>query len=315
LIVIDGRPPFVSIIMVAHNDAAALVDSLNSLSRLDYPSDRHEILLIDNGSSDGSAAIIQRFPVRYHHEHRRGVGYGRNLGIEHSRGEILAFTDPDCVVSTGWLKEVVSAFADPEVGIVAGGIVPYPPRTLPELHAARRRSHSQERPLSHPDRPFGMNPNLAFRRAVFSEVGLYDTAFPGGGWEDADLCWRVSRQTQWILRSAPRAVVFHRYRDRWSDFFAQQYRYGLGLGVLHRKYENELHWGWEGRIRSVDRLARSLGELSKSAVLLSARRQDRTYVGLRALDCVREAAQQLGFSIGRLTPRTKYSEESGGSHP
>lgn len=314
MIVSDGRPPFVSVILVAHDDAAALVDSLNSLSRLDYPSDRHEILLVDNGSGDDSAAIIQRFPVRYHHEPRLGVSYGRNLGIEQSRGEILAFTDPDCVVSRDWLNEVVNAFEDPEVGIVAGGIVPYPPHTLPELHAARRRSHSQERPLSHPDRPFGMNPNLAFRRAVFSEVGLYDTAFPGGGWEDADLCWRVRRQTRWTLKSAPRAVVFHRYRDRWSDFFAQQYRYGLGLGILHRKYEDELPWGWEGRIRSVDRLVRSLGELSKSAVLFLARRRDRAYVGLRALDCIREVAQQSGFSIGRLTRQAKFSERPEGSH-
>lgn len=311
----DGRLPLVSVIMVAHDDAAALIDSLTSLSRLDYPSDRHEVLLVDNGSDDGSAAIIQRFSVRYLHEPRRGVSYGRNLGIEHSRGEILAFTDPDCVVSRDWLNELVNAFADPEVGIVAGGIVPYPPRTLPELHAARRRSHSQERPLSHPDRPFGMNPNLALRRAIFSEVGLYDTAFPGGGWEDADLCWRVRRQTRWILRSAPRAVVFHRYRDRWSDFFAQQYRYGVGLGILHRKYEDELPWGWEGRIRSVDRFVRSLGELSKSAALFLARRRDRTYVGLRALDCIREAAQQSGFSIGRLTRQAKFSERPEGSHP
>ena len=312
---IDGCPPLVSVIMVVCDEAAALVDSLTSLSRLDYPRDRHEILIVENGSGGGSAEIIQRYPVTHLRELRRGVSYGRNLGIERSRGEILAFTDPDCVVSTGWLKELVDLFADPAVGIVAGGIVPYPPRTLPELHAARRRSHSQERPLSHPERPFALNPNLAVRRAVFSDVGCYDTVFPGGGWEDADLCWRVKRQTWWALQWAPRAVVFHRYRDRWIDFFAQQYRYGLGLGILHLKYEDELHWGRDERAQSVGRFARSLEELSKAGVLFLAGRQNRMYLGLRALDCIREVAQQSGFSVARLTWRAKVSEGSAGSDP
>ncbi len=293
--------PLVTVILTARNDADALRDCLTSLTRIRYPADRHEILVVDNASTDGSAEVIREFPVAYLYEPRVGVSWARNRGIEMSRGELLAFTDPDCTVSTGWLRGLVQRFSDSRVGCVAGGIVPYPPRTLPELHAARRRSHAQERPLRHPVRPYAMTPNVAFRRAVFEQIGPFDTKFPGGGWEDADVSWRLLEHTSFTIAHAPEALVFHRYRDTYGRFFVQQYRYGFGLGVLARKYR--LAQVSSERTRALREVPRACWNLLASGVRYAGRRLDRESLGLRYLDLLRVTAQQAGFVAARLSVR------------
>ncbi len=293
--------PFVSIVLTARNDSEVLRDCLTSLTRIRYPASRHEILVVDNGSADGSTEVIREFPVTYLNEPRVGVSWARNCGIEMSRGEILVFTDPDCAVSTDWLRGLVQRFSDSRVGCIAGGIVPYPPRTLPELHAARRRSHTQERPLSHPVRPYAMTPNVAFRRAVFEQIGLFDTKFPGGGWEDADISWRLLEQTSFRIDYAPEALVFHRYRDTYGQFFVQQYRYGFGLGILTHKYR--FAQISPDHARALREVPRACWKLVESGVRSAGRGFDRESLGLRCLDLLRVTAQQAGFIAARVRSR------------
>src|ERR671916_681647 len=113
--------PFVSIVVPVLNGERTLRGCLTSLLRVDYPPDRREILVVDNGSTDRTAEIIQSFPVQYLREEQRGCSAARNRGIQASRGELIASTDADCVVSSGWLRELVQAFDEEEgVGGVAG---------------------------------------------------------------------------------------------------------------------------------------------------------------------------------------------------
>jgi GT2 family glycosyltransferase len=267
-----------------------LSSCLETLARLDYPDDRHEIVVVDSGADDETGSIAARYRVRYVTEERPGVAHARNAGVEASRGEIVAFTDTDCAISTGWLRELVREFGDPAAGAVAGAIVPFPPRTEVERYAARRLSHSQLRPLHHPVRPFAMTPNLAFRRDVLARVGMFDTAFPGGGWEDADLCWRFAKETSLELRYAPRAVVFHRYRATPWDFFIQHYRYGYGLALLHKKYGDDLTWDRRER-------AKAYAELAATVAKWALRR------GNSRFDVLRLLGQRTGFARAAL-PRS-----------
>ena len=236
---------FVSVVVPAEHADGSLGGCLASLASVDYPPERYEVLVVgDRSRRNGTLATAARYGARHVTVTRRGVGSARNAGVDASRGEIIAFTDADCTAATGWLRELAAAFSDETVGAVAGTIVPYPPETDAERYAARRRSHSELRPLGHPERPFAMAPNLALRRHAFSLIGGFDETFPGGGWEDADLCWRLARTTDLTLGYAPRAVVFHRYRTTSRAFLAQHYRYGYGLGVLLRKYRTEVPSAW-----------------------------------------------------------------------
>jgi glycosyltransferase involved in cell wall biosynthesis len=115
----DGHP-FVSVIVPVRDGESTIADCLDAILATDYPEDRREILAVDNGSTDGTATLIQSRPVRYLREERRGVSNTRNRGIAESRGEILDFVDADCIVEPQWLTELVRPFEDPEVGSVAG---------------------------------------------------------------------------------------------------------------------------------------------------------------------------------------------------
>ncbi len=288
-------------IVAARNDETVIEDCLISLLRMDYPPERREILVVDNGSGNHTAEIVKRYPVRYLGEERRGKCYARNQGIEASKGGILAFTDPDCVVSTGWLRELVRVIEEDGVGGVAGEILPYPGKTRAERYAFRRVSHSQRWPMKHPIRPFAHGPNVAFRRDVFEQIGLFDTSFPGGGWEDADLCWRFARETNFKLGYASKAVVFHRYRSTARDFFIQHVRYGYGLALIYGKYRGELPWGWRQRFRSLKDLSKAALTVVTTVpqhILWTADPMD---ADTAYFDFLRQLGQRIGFLQGALS--------------
>jgi len=215
---------------------------------MDYPVECREILVVDNGSTDRTAKIIKSFPIRYLCETRRGISYARNRGIEESRGDILAFTDSDCMVTTMWLRELVQGFQKERIGGMEGETVDYPPVTPVEHYTARRRSFSYKMRLASPLSPYVITANAAFRREVFDHIGGFDPRFPSG--EDVDFSWRFFQETDFELGYNPRAVVFHRHRSTVRDFFSQHVRTGRGIAHLRTKYPERLPWSWQKEIQA-----------------------------------------------------------------
>ncbi len=256
--------PFVSVVIPALNEERTIRECLASVVELDYPPERREILVVDNGSTDRTAEIINSFTVRYLQENQRGVASARNTGIRAGRGGIVAFTDADCIVSKGWLREMVQAFDEEGVGGVAGEIVAYPPQTPAEWYAARVRHLSPEKYLARPLLPFAAFANLAFRREVIDRIGLLDEAIPWG--ESTDYCTRFFKQTAMELKYAPKAVVFHHHRSTTWGFVKQQWKYGRGHAQLYIKYRQEIPWGWRQSLLAYREMGSAAWALVKSAV-------------------------------------------------
>jgi len=301
----SDRCPFVSVVIPVLNGEGCLSACLDALRRMDYPAERHEILVVDNGSTDGTAEVLSRYPVRALHEPRRGPSLARNRGIVAARGDIVAFTDADCVPTTGWLHELVRGFdAGEDVGGVAGEILPYPPKTPAERYAARRRHLSPGRYMSREIFPFAVMANLAFRREVFQKVGLLDVDSPRGG-ESTDFCTRFFRGTGQRLELAPRAIVFHCHRSTAWELFKQQWGYGRGHAYLYIKYCDEISWGWRETMKVYRDLAGSAGSLLRSAIGYMAGRSRRDDLDFEYFELLRKTALRLGFareafSRGRL---------------
>jgi len=287
--------PFVSVIISTLDSQSLITGCLTSVINTDFPDDKREIIVIDNGSRDGTLDLVRKFPVKLLRENKYGVCYCRNMGAEHSKGDVIVFTDPDCVVSKNWLKFLINRFKDRNTGIVAGGIVPYPGNTYPEKYAARKRSHNQETPLRQSCRPFAMTPNLAIRKTVLEEIGLFDSRFPGGGWEDADICWRFSKNSRLNLVYEPKALVFHRYRDTYLDYFIQHYRYGYGRGLLYLKYKDELDGSWTDMKRSLNNLRLSIYNMIKDVLLNYTNHGQDKSLSTSFLEFMRNLGQTLGF--------------------
>ncbi len=288
----ERASPFVSVIIPVLNEERVIRECLNSLVELDYPPERREILVVDNGSTDRTAEIIKSFPVRYLREERRWASAARNKGIEASRGEILAFTDADCVVTTGWLLELVKAFDEEGVGGVAGEVVAYPPRTRAEWYAARVRHLSPQKYLSRPLLPFAAFANLAFRRDVFDRIGLLDATIPLG--ESTDFCTRLLQGTDLKLKYAPKALLFHRHRATTWEFVRQQWKYGRGHAQLYIKYRREIPWGWRQSVLAYRELASAAWALGKSGLRYGFKDGQEDFY-FCYFEFLKKLAERLGF--------------------
>jgi glycosyltransferase involved in cell wall biosynthesis len=299
------RLPFVSVVIPVLNGEGHLSTCLDALHRMDYPAERHEILVVDNGSTDQTADVLRRYPVRALHEPRRGPARARNRGIAAARGDIVAFTDADCVPTTGWLREIVRGFSAGDVGGVAGEILPYPPKTPAEKYAARIRHLSPMRYMKREVFPFAVTANLAFRREVFERVGLLDVDSPRGG-ESTDFCTRFFRGTGQRLELAPHAIVFHRHRSTAWDLFRQQWGYGRGHAYLYIKYRDEIAWSWRETAKVYRDLARSAGSLVWSAMGYSAGRTGRNDLEFDYFEFLKKTALRLGFAREAFSRRRFY---------
>jgi len=296
----DDTMPFVSVIVPALNEERTIRECLVSLLGMDYPPERREILVVDNGSTDRTPDIVKSFPVRYLREERRGASYARNRGIEESKGEILAFTDADCVVTTGWLRELVQGFEDEGVGGVEGETVAYLPVTLAECYRARMRSFSHIGRTDNPLSPYANTANVAFRREVFNRIGLFDTRFSPAGGEDVDFSWRFFQETELQLRHNPKAVVFYRCRSTVGDFFSQQMRNGRGLAILQAKYPARLPWGWRQELRSWSAVSGFAWIATRAAIRYGFQGDKKMDVYDAYFTFLRKLAVRVGFLRGTL---------------
>ena len=285
--------PLLSVVIPVLNGERTLRACLKSVVAAEYPPDRRKILVVDNGSTDGTRAIIEEFPVRYLYEARRGCPQARNLGIREAKGEIIVSTDADCIVSQKWLLEIVHAFDDDAVGAVAGEIVGYLPRTPAERYAARVRHLSPQKYIARPILPFAVFANLAFRREVFDRIGLLDEAVPLG--ESTDFCTRYLREVGQKLQYAPKALVFHQHRKTVREFFWQQWKYGRGHAQLHIKYRKDVPWGRRQRFLAYIDVAKSLGVLFKSQWDFMFRGGKGEDVYFHYFESIKKVAERMGF--------------------
>lgn len=302
----EGVSPFVSVVVPVRNGAETLGDCLASIMASDYPVDRREIVVVDNGSSDGTADVVRRFPVRCVTEPKRGHGNARNRGITEARGELLAFTDADCAVAVNWLRELVSGFDDPSVAAVAGDMIALPPTTPAERYVSTRKPSQTEWALGS-RRPWFHFASAAVRRGAFERVGLFDPRFTGGC-EDLDFAWRL-HEAGLVVRPRPHAVVFHRHRTNPRKFFMQQLGTGGGQAMLRRKYPHAMRWTWRDEFAAWrDLLATGWTAVTAYAFGgIAGRRSMHFYFPF--YDFIRKLGQRVGFLYGLVAGQGPWRSE------
>jgi glycosyltransferase involved in cell wall biosynthesis len=225
-------PRTVSVVVPVFNGAATLCVCIEALLAQTYSS-LIEIIVVDNNSTDRTPDLVSRYPVTLLHERALQTSYAaRNRGIVCARGEIVALTDADCAPRVDWIENLVAQFSDGDLGAVVGTMADQPPANLIEALVAVMQ------PFAHLDRrgfKSLITGNVAVRRSVLHEVGLFDESLPTAG--DIDLGWRLQLQTNWKMSEAAEAIVLHRHRGSLSGVFAQFRRYGLSEIVLTTLYQ------------------------------------------------------------------------------
>jgi glycosyltransferase involved in cell wall biosynthesis len=203
-----------------------------------------EIIAVDDGSTDDGAAVAARPQVRVIRQDNKGAAAARNTGARAAIGEWIAFTDADCIPSRRWLHSLFAAATEnrqgDEVIGAAGPIASYPSTSPAARFVDISGAFDVERHLSHPLFPFAPSGNVMYRRDLFMAVGGYDERMKS--YESCDLHMRLRRHADGQMRFASPALVLHRHRESWPEYWKQQKNYGRGLGQFYMRWANEVPW-------------------------------------------------------------------------
>ena len=238
---------FISVVICTAGRPEVFGAALRSVLAQDYGN--FEILILDQSRDDATETIAQELAlgdsrVRYLRLDQRGLSRAYNRGVAEARGELVAFTDDDCVAPPGWLRAVAEAFArEPETELLDGQVLaPIDAReerrgegVIPTLPISKLERLSKR----HGFRVFGMGANFATHRGMWERVGGFDEILGGGGplqsAQDFDYAYRVYRCGGTILLD-PSVIVHHygfRANAEWPETVGS---YGIGVGGFYLKH-------------------------------------------------------------------------------
>jgi len=243
-----ARPPRISVVICAYNAERTMDACLASLRRLRYPD--YEVIIVDDGSTDRTRAIALAYPeMRTVSQENRGLSVARNVGCELATGEIVAYTDSDCVVDPDWLTHLAFTFAR---GFVAVGGPNLPPPEDGRVPACVAAAPGGPTHVLLDDEVAEHIPgcNMAFRREVLVGIGGFDPIHRAAG-DDVDMCWRLQNAGHPIGFS-PAALVWHFRRNTIRAYLQQQMGYGHAEAQLYFKHPFRFNMlgqsQWMGRI-------------------------------------------------------------------
>ena len=234
-----GRLPSKVSVVIAALDVVDVIDvQLTALAEQTYQGD-YEVIVSDNGSSDGlrehieSHRLSSRIQLRWvDASGARGVSHARNVGVGSATGDFIAFCDADDRVHQSWLSFLTGSAADYDA--VGGGLDGVTLSTARAV-AWRPLPHIDVQPSATNARyPWVGGGNMGIWRSTFDEIGGWDETY-GHALEDMELCWRLQLQGR-TLGWQPKAIVHYRLRDGLRDLCRQAENYGRGEVRLYHDY-------------------------------------------------------------------------------
>jgi len=229
--------PLFSIVIPTRNRPASLLDCVQAICLLEYPANRFEVIVVDDGGEPPleSVASIDRRRINlvFLRQDPRGPAAARNAGAAHARGRYLVFTDDDCRPGSTWLQRLEGCLAGTENSLVAGcarNAVRYNP------YSAATQVLVDYMNLYYNSRPangrFLTSNNIAMPRDRFLEIGGFDSTFRFAAGEDREFCERW-RQHGLHVRYRRDCVVGHVHSLNFSSYLRQHFNYGRGAYRFH----------------------------------------------------------------------------------
>jgi len=240
--------PKVSVVVCSYNGAGTIRDTLEHLSRLDYPN--YEVIVVNDGSKDATPEIAKEYGIHLISTPNQGLGQARNQGLAAARGEFVVYIDDDAYPPPLWLKYLVSAFLRSDHACIGGpNLVPPEDGWIGQcvadspggpLHVLIDDEIAEHVPGC----------NMAFRRSCLAAIGGFDPLYRAAG-DDVDVCWRLQDKA-WTIGFTAAAMVWHHRRATIRRYWRQQVGYGKAEALLERKWPARFsalgHLSWAGQI-------------------------------------------------------------------
>lgn len=289
--------PLLSVVIPVHNGASTLDSCLTALASQSLPRDRFEVVVVDDGSVDASAEVAETAGARVLRRPNGGAAAARNTGWQSALAPWIAFTDADCVPSRSWLGAYAAEIEarGPDLLGAAGRTVGFESQTPAARFVDLAGGLDGERYLEHPTFPFAPSCNVVYRRDALERVGGFDERFTS--YEACDLHTRLGERCGGPFVLVPRALVLHRHRASWRQYWSQQFSYGRGYAQFVWHYRDRLPW-------SLREEARSWVVVGRAGVDAARIRRGPAGLVRRGL-ATKLLAQRLGFDATFWRPRER----------
>lgn len=229
---------FFSIIIPTYRRREQLTACLQSIARLDYPRDRFEVIVVDDGSEAPPKDVVAFFDDRLNTtlltQPHAGPATARNTGAAEAKGDFLVFTDDDCAPAPDWLQTLAARFASAPDHAIGGRTLNALPDNLYSTTSQALIDYLYAYYNAVPGKAvFFTSNNLALPADRFRAIGGFDTRFPLAAGEDRELCDR------WLHRGypmtyAPEVVMYHAHALTLRSFGRQHFNYGRSAFHFHR---------------------------------------------------------------------------------
>ena len=245
----EQTPSVVSVVLVNFRGTDDTITAVAGLRELDWPADRLEIVVVENGSGDDSAARLREVAGIVLVESAANLGFagGCNLGVQHSTGDVVAFLNNDARPDTAWIAAAMAEFErSPRVGAVASRVLDWDGVLVDYLGSAMTWYGMGYKPLTGdpipttPDEPrdvlFGTGSAMFVRRSVYEELGGFDERY-FMFFEDVDLGWRLNLAGYRFVYE-PGSLAYHKHHASMSSYGSHKEGYLLERNALFTLYKN-----------------------------------------------------------------------------
>ena len=232
-----SQKAFFSIVIPTYNRPERLASCLKAITELNYPRDRFEVIVVDDGSKTPLDSVVtpfgERIEVKLIRQANAGPAAARNRGAKAAKGEYLAFTDDDCQPTADWLTQFAAAFENAPSAMLGG-------KTINALSDNPFSTASQKlidylydyyNPAKGKDAFFASN-NIAMPIANFRALNGFDVSFPLAAAEDRDFCDRWNQAYPMVY--VPTAKIDHFHKLSLTSFWKQHFGYGRGAFCFHQ---------------------------------------------------------------------------------
>jgi len=259
--------PDISVVICSHNGASKIKDTLASLTNQSITNSRYEIIIVNDGSTDGLLSVLNEFEVKVISNTKNvGLAESRNIGLRAAKSEIVAFTDDDCIPNSDWLEKILFHFnqeGDSMLGL-SGKVTTAEKKSLAQNYIdatspltalplslsnstnffyrlwiyLKRQFVSSNEVLQHGERISSVvGASMAFRKNDLIALNGFDENFTFGS-EEEELCYRFFKVNAQVkdLKYFSDVVLRHKFDPEISKLIRKNYMYGIGNARLRRKY-------------------------------------------------------------------------------
>ncbi len=229
-----------SVVIPAYNAEKTITGTLGSLLNQDFKG-TYEVVVVNDGSGDKTENIVKEIirksgnKIKLINQPNQGPAAARNNGAKAARGNIVLFTDSDCVAEKNWVKEMLKPFADEGVVGVQGRYRIYNKDSLVARFVQYEVEERYQRMEKQKLIDFIGSYSAGYKRDVFLKFGGFDISFKKASGEDPEISYRMADKGLKMV-FAPKAIVYHSHPDTLKKYLKMKYGRGVWGELLYKKH-------------------------------------------------------------------------------